>query len=120
MVIRKSWPQVYVFEPKRGGKYWMVNARSKRWGMNSRPTFNSEAEALDRARAIAKQIEECGAQTNIPKEKLVCATAYEKLTDQLEKRHKEIKQDNKRRNQFRQTDVQDREKRSGIVRSVQM
>lgn len=34
--------------------YWEVSARSKRWGLNQRRNFNSEKEALDFAKEIAK------------------------------------------------------------------
>ena len=35
--VRDTFPKVYKFEDSRTGKpYWLVDARSKRWGMNDR------------------------------------------------------------------------------------
>ncbi len=74
--VRDTFPKVHKYKDCRTGKpYWQVDARSNKWGMNDRPTFGRETEALDRARAIARQIENFGAQTSIPKEKLVLADA---------------------------------------------
>jgi integrase len=83
MLIRSTFPQVYALQHPRGGKYWLVSARSAKWGMNERRTFPAENEALDYARQIAKQIEATGTQTNIPKEKLAMASAYAKLVERL-------------------------------------
>jgi hypothetical protein len=82
--VRNTFPKVYKLAESRSGKpYWLVDARSKKWGMNQRPTFSTEKEALDRARAIAKQVEKSGAQSELPKEKLAMADAYTKLADRL-------------------------------------
>src|SRR5689334_861202 len=64
-------------------KYWMGSARSKRWGMNERRNFNSEKEAVNWAREIAKKIEEHGAEPEFAKDKLELAKAYQILTEKL-------------------------------------
>jgi hypothetical protein len=82
--VRNTFPKVYKLAESRNGKpYWLVDARSKKWGTNERPTFSTEKEALDRARAIAKQVEKSGAQAELPKEKSAMADAYTKLADRL-------------------------------------
>ncbi len=52
MKIRSTFPQVYTMEHPVSGKYWLVSARSKKWGMNERTTFKTETEALSHARQI--------------------------------------------------------------------
>lgn len=83
MIVRKTFPKVYAIKHRKGGMYWLVNARSKKWGMDARPTFKSEEEALDRARAIAKQIEQNGTQSNVPKDRIAFVSAYEGLIERL-------------------------------------
>ena len=61
----------------------MGSARSKKWGMNERPNFNSEKDALDWARQIAEQIEKSGSVSDVPKEKIVLANRYEKMVERL-------------------------------------
>jgi integrase len=84
VIIRKSFPQIYkLTHPKSGGAYFLVSARSKKWGLRTRKTFPTEREAVDYARQIEKQIKSFGAQPNVPKEKLVLADAYQALADRL-------------------------------------
>ncbi|MBE0546045.1 MAG: site-specific integrase [Verrucomicrobia bacterium] len=83
MLVRSTFPQVYALEHRKGDKYWLVSARSAKWGMNERKTFGAEKEALDYARQIEKSIRSIGMQSNIPKEKLACITSYEKLVERL-------------------------------------
>lgn len=83
-VVRRAFPQVYSYvHPKNGMKYWIGSARSEKWGMNERPHFNSEKDALEWARQIAEKIEKNGAVRQLPKEKEAAADAYEKLARQL-------------------------------------
>jgi hypothetical protein len=80
--VRGSFPQVYRY-PKAGMTYWEVSARSKRWGLNERKSFNSEKAALDYADQIADQIEKGGSVADVPKEKIALADRYEKLVEKL-------------------------------------
>jgi len=84
MIIRRTFPQIYkLIDSRSGNTRWYVCARSKKWGLNERPTFGSEEEALDRARQIEASIQQHGAQLNIPKDKLSHVAAYEKLIERL-------------------------------------
>ena len=84
MIVRNTFPKVYKLTDSKTGKpYWQVDARSKKYGMNERPTFGSEKEALDRARAIAEQVAKFGAQPEVPREIKVQADAYGKLVGRL-------------------------------------
>jgi integrase len=84
MKIRASFPQVYkYFDSKTDNPYFLVSARSRKWGMNERKTFSTEKEALDHARKIAELIEKRGAQPQITKEKAAMADAYLTLADKL-------------------------------------
>lgn len=84
MIIRKSFPQVYkLTHTKTGATYFQVSARSKKWGMDQRKSFDSEREAMDFAREIEKQITKFGAQSDIPKEVKIQADSYAKLVERL-------------------------------------
>lgn len=84
MNVRNTFPKVYKFvEPKTGNPYWQVDARSKKYGLNERPKFGSEKEALDKARSIAEQVAKFGAQPEVPVETKRQAEAYQKLVDRL-------------------------------------
>jgi integrase len=76
--VRKAFPKVY--ETPQG---YLVSARSRKWNLDERSHFKTEQEALDRARAIEKQIQQTGAQPEMPKEKLLMAVAYERLIERL-------------------------------------
>ena len=83
MKIRSTFPQVYTMEHPVSGKYWLVSARSKKWGMNERTTFKTETEALSHARQIEAALKLNGAQPQVPKEKVAYVAAYEKLVERL-------------------------------------
>jgi hypothetical protein len=83
VIIRKTFPQVYAMEHPVSGKYWLVSARSAKWGMKERKTFKTEKEALDYARQIEATIKQSGAQPSIPKEKIGYVAAYENLIKRL-------------------------------------
>ncbi len=82
--IRATFPQVYKLHHKKTDDYYfLVSARSERWGMNERKTFPTEKEALDHARQIEEKLQNFGAQKDVPNEKAVMADAYAKLVDRL-------------------------------------
>ncbi len=83
MIIRKTFPQVYAFESPKTGKYWLVSARSAKWGLNQRKIFSGEELALKYARDLEAQVVQNGKQSDIPKEKLQLAASYEKLVAKL-------------------------------------
>ena len=84
MLIRKTFPQVYkYFDSKTDNPYFLVSARSRKWGLNERKTFSTEQEALAHARRIAELIQKQGAQPQLSKEKAAMAEAYEALADKL-------------------------------------
>ena len=65
------------------GSYWMVSARSRKWGLNQRKTFNNEKDAEKYARQIEKQIIENGKQPTVPTEKIQSARSYERILEKL-------------------------------------
>jgi len=65
------------------GKYWLVSARSAKWGLNQRKIFSTEDLALKYARDLEAQVIQNGMQSDIPKEKLQLAASYEKLVTKL-------------------------------------
>ena len=79
MIIRKTFPQVYALESPDKGKYWLVSARSAKWGLNQRKIFSTEDLALKCARDLEAQVIQNGKQSDIPKENLQLAASYEKL-----------------------------------------
>jgi len=83
MIIRKTFPQVYALEHPKMDRYWIVCARSKKWGMNERKTFNDEDAALDYARQIEQRILNHGKGPELPAEKLQAARSYETLATKL-------------------------------------
>ena len=83
MIIRKTFPQVYALESSKGGRYWLVSARSATWGLNERKTFPTQELANNYAREIEKRLFENGKQPDVPKDKLQSARSYEKLIEKL-------------------------------------
>jgi integrase len=81
--IRKTFPQVYALESPTKGKYWLVSARSKKWGREERKTFPTEELALKYARDLEAQVIQNGKQSDIPKERLQLAASYEELAARL-------------------------------------
>ena len=65
------------------GFYWQVSARSVRWGLNERKTFNNEKDAEKYARQIQAKIVENGKQPTLPTEKIQSARSYEKILEKL-------------------------------------
>ena len=57
--IRKGFPKVYRYQ-KDGNDYFLVDGRSKQWGLNIRKNFNMKDDALAFAKGIEDQIEENG------------------------------------------------------------
>ena len=58
-LIRKSFPKVYRYE-KKGQEYFLVDGRSKRWGLNIRKNFTNQSDAIDFARELEKGVKENG------------------------------------------------------------
>ncbi len=84
MVIRKTFPRVYALKDNKSGTtYYLVSARSKKWGMDKRPTFPTEREALDYARQIEKTLQSSGSQAKIPKETTELADRFLTLLERL-------------------------------------
>ena len=79
MIVRKTFPQVYAMEHPKIGRYWLMSARSTKWGVNERKTFSNEDDALDYARQIEQRLVNHGRQPEIPLEKLQAAESYESL-----------------------------------------
>lgn len=81
---RKRFPQVYRLEDsKTGNPYWLVSARSRKWGLNERKAFPEERAALDYAKAIEARLQATGAQPLVPVEMKRDATAYAGLRERL-------------------------------------
>lgn len=57
--IRKSFPTVYGYE-KQGREYFLVDGRSKRWGLSIRKNFNNRTDALGYAHELETQISQNG------------------------------------------------------------
>ena len=83
MSIRNTFPQVYALESPKKGKYWLVSARSAKWGLSQRKIFSTEELALKHARDLEAQVVQNGKQSDIPKEKLQLAASDEKLAAKL-------------------------------------
>jgi integrase len=83
MIKRFSVVRIYPLKHIKTGPYWLVSARSKKWGVNERKTFPTESLALKHAKSIEDQILKFGAQTDVPREKVALADRYQGLTVQL-------------------------------------
>lgn len=83
MIVRKTFPQVYALEHPKMGRYWLMSARSTKWGVNERKTFNNEDDALDYARQIEQRMLNHGKEPELPAEKLQAAESYESLVAKL-------------------------------------
>lgn len=59
-LLTKPGPNSSRMEHPKIGKYWLVSARSAKWGLNERKTFNNEEDALKHARQIETSIIENG------------------------------------------------------------
>jgi integrase len=57
--IRKKFPRVYLYS-KNGGEYFVVDCRSKQWGLNYRKNFNNQPEAIAYAQEVDEQIKTNG------------------------------------------------------------
>jgi integrase len=53
--VRKGFPKVYRYQ-KDGNDYFLVDGRSKTWGLNIRKNFNFKDDALNYAQEIENQI----------------------------------------------------------------
>jgi len=83
MILRRAFPQVYELEHPKNGTYWLVSARSAKWGMNERKVFPKKELAIKHAQTIDGQLVKFGGQTDVPKEKIQLAERFQGLTVQL-------------------------------------
>jgi hypothetical protein len=83
MIIRGTFPQVYKLKHTKGEPYFLVSARSAKWGLNERKIFPTQTLAERHAKEIEKQLLKFGSQTQIPKEKVLMADRLQELTSQL-------------------------------------
>ena len=82
--IRKTFPRVYRLADNRtGNPYYLVSARSLKWGLNERKAFPTEGEALDYAKRIEARLQANGALPLVPVEVKRDAAAYASLRDAL-------------------------------------
>lgn len=82
-IVRVKFPRVYEYIHPKTGTYFLVDARKKKWGLDERKTFPAKSLALKHATDIQEQLQKFGAQTNVPKEKVVMADRFEDLTVKL-------------------------------------
>ena len=61
--VRSSFPKIYGYT-KEGGDYFLVDGRSKKWGLTVRKNFNNQTDALGYARELEIQILENGKSVN--------------------------------------------------------
>jgi len=83
MILRKAFPQVYELEHPKNGKYWLVSARSAKWGMNERKVFPKKELAIKHAQKIDGQLVKFGGQPDVPKGKIELAERFQGLTEKL-------------------------------------
>ncbi len=57
--IRRGFPKVYRYQ-KEGNDYFLVDGRSRTWGLNIRKNFNFKEDALNFAKEIENQIQANG------------------------------------------------------------
>ena len=82
-LVRTTFPKVYKYNHRNSGTYYLVDGRKKKWGLNERKTFPSEALAIKHAIDIEKNIPKFIVPKEFPKEKVVLADRFEGLTVQL-------------------------------------
>jgi hypothetical protein len=78
--IRKNFPKVLRYE-KDGRDYFLVDGRSKKWGLNIRKNFNNQKDSLDYSRELEKQILERG--KNVSNDVIYRDKDIEKLVERL-------------------------------------
>jgi len=78
--IRKNFPKVFRYE-KEGRDYFLVDGRSKKWGLNIRKNFNNQKDSLDYSRELEKQILERG--KNVSNDVIYQNKDIEKLVERL-------------------------------------
>ena len=57
--IRRTFPKVFQYE-RDGRDYFLVDGRSKKWGLNIRKNFNNQKDSLDYSRELENRILEGG------------------------------------------------------------
>ena len=80
MIVRKKFPQIYEYTHPKNGRYWLVSARSTKWGLSERKAFQKKELALSHAQGIEDQLIKFGKEPEVPKEKVVMADRFQGLT----------------------------------------
>lgn len=84
MIIRKTFPRVFKFKNKTTEQtYFIVDCRSKKWGMTKRLSFTNERAALDKANDIEDEIMKFGGNTHIEKDVITNSDSYVELVNRL-------------------------------------
>jgi integrase len=87
--VRKGFPKVYRYQ-KDGNNYFLVDGRSKTWGLNIRKNFNMKEDALNYAQEIENQILENG--KNVSANQIYQSKEIEHLVTQLKPHGKTLGQ----------------------------
>ena len=85
--IRKNFPKVYGYN-KQGREYFLVDGRSKRWGLSIRKNFNSQTDAIEFARELDTQILENG--KSVTEQARYQSSHVEKMIERLRERGKTL------------------------------
>ena len=78
--IRKNFPKVFQYE-KNGRDYYLVDGRSRKWGLNIRKNFNNQKDSLDYSRELENKILERG--KNVSNDVIYQNKEVEKLVERL-------------------------------------
>jgi integrase len=79
--IRRTFPKVFRYE-RDGHDYFLVDGRSRKWGLNIRRNFNNQKDSLDYSRELENQILERG--KNVSNDVVYQTKDIEKLVKRLE------------------------------------
>ena len=85
--IRKNFPKIYGYT-KKGGDYFLVDGRSKRWGLNIRKNFNNQPDALGYARELESQVLANG--KSVTEQARYQSSHVEKMIERLRERGKTL------------------------------
>lgn len=78
--VKSTFPQIWRYE-KDSKDYFLVNGRSRRWGLNIRKSFNSEKQSRDYVRELERQMLEKG--NKVSENPVYNNSEIEKLIDRL-------------------------------------
>jgi integrase len=85
--IRRNFPSVSRYE-KHGREYFLVDARSKRWGLSIRKNFNNSKDALGYARELETQISKNG--KSVTEQARYQSSHVDKMIERLRERGKTL------------------------------